>query len=288
MRRILGIVMMGCLIFCGIQIVQAETTANSSITEEQTQKPLNQESDTTEQKTAADNVVKNTQNLAGSVTNQAGFVYTYLPNQIYKVYCTENRITDIQLQPGEEILYIGGADTVRWTIDKDVSGSGPAKQWHIFVKPQKGDLTTNFVITTDRHIYHLDVYAKAWCTPIINWAYPQEDKLAVMRRQEYINESISLGENNMQLENMNFNYQISGRNYPWKPKLVFDDGLKVYFQMPETMRSHEAPALFVKDGKNLLLVNYRVKNGYYIVDRLFDEAEMRNGKEVIKIKASKH
>lgn len=51
------------------------------------------------------------------------------------------------------------------------------------------------------------------------------------------------------------------------------------------MKSGEAPALFVKEGKELMLVNYRVKNNYYIVDRLFDEAELRCGpKEVIVIK----
>lgn len=288
MKKIFGYALMGCMILCSLQLVQAETDVNLPKVEEQPQTQTTSTSESVDQKTAAGNVVKNTQDLQEAITNQADFVYTYVPNQIYKVYCTETRITDIQLQPGEEILYIGGADTVRWTIDKDMSGNGTTKQWHIFVKPPKNDLTTNFVITTDRHIYHLEVYAKTWCTPIINWAYPQEEKLTIMRRQELANESIPLGEDNMQLENMNFNYQISGRDYPWKPKLVFDDGSKVYLQMPATMKSHEAPALFVKDGRDVLLVNYRVRNGYYIVDRLFDEAEMRNGKEIIKIKAVKH
>ena len=37
--------------------------------------------------------------------------------------------------------------------------------------------------------------------------------------------------------------------------------------MPESMRSTEAPALFVlTDGDEQALVNYRVRGGYYVVD----------------------
>jgi len=42
--------------------------------------------------------------------------------------------------------------------------------------------------------------------------------------------------------------------------------------------------LFVKGDEGLALVNYRVKGDYYIVDRLFQKAEMRNGmKETVLI-----
>jgi type IV secretion system protein VirB9 len=90
---------------------------------------------------------------------------------------------------------------------------------------------------------------------------------------------------------MNFAYKVIeksgffGSSYSWTPKMVFDDGTKTYIQMADTMRSGEAPALFVKDDDNVTLVNYRVKNNYYIVDRLFAQAEMRNGtKETVIIK----
>jgi len=90
---------------------------------------------------------------------------------------------------------------------------------------------------------------------------------------------------------MNFNYKIQeksgffGGSYSWTPKMVFDDGTKTYIQMADTMSSGEAPALFVSDGKEVTLVNYRVKKNYYIVDRLFAQAEMRNGlKEIVVIK----
>ena len=54
--------------------------------------------------------------------------------------------------------------------------------------------------------------------------------------------------------------------------------------MPAAMANDEAPALFVRDGRNgLMMVNYRIRKGVYIVDRLFQQAELRNGKITVKI-----
>jgi type IV secretion system protein VirB9 len=74
--------------------------------------------------------------------------------------------------------------------------------------------------------------------------------------------------------------------------MVFDDGLKTYIQMADGMKAGEAPALFIKDDGQVNLVNYRVKDNYYVVDRIFNQAELRNGvKETVVItrngKASK-
>ena len=59
-----------------------------------------------------------------------------------------------------------------------------------------------------------------------------------------------------------------------------DDGRKTFIQFPATLRTTEAPALFIRsaEGKTQL-VNYRVKGNYYIVDRLFDLAELRVGEK---------
>jgi len=53
------------------------------------------------------------------------------------------------------------------------------------------------------------------------------------------------------------------------------------------MLTREAPALFVLSSTNeTQLVNYRVKNDYYIVDRLADRIELRIGQkdqEIVRI-----
>jgi len=237
------------------------------------------------------NTVANTQDVTTAVTGQADFVYTYVPNRVYKIYCMETRITEIQLQAGEANVKVDGADSVQWLIDQVESGSGNAKQVHINLKPIKPNISTNLYIYTDRHVYHLEAYAGDFYTPIIAWTYPQEDQLVLLRQQEQQqqleNETIPLGQDQVPLASLCFNYQISGGNYPWKPVLVFDDGSKTYFQMPAAMQASEAPALFVKDGKTLALVNYRLKNNFFIVDRLGECFELHAGKAVVKIKRQK-
>ncbi len=54
---------------------------------------------------------------------------------------------------------------------------------------------------------------------------------------------------------------------------VFDDGTHVYMQMPEAMRVTEAPALLVQTrAGDTALVNYRLRQHYYVVDKLFETA----------------
>jgi P-type conjugative transfer protein TrbG len=79
---------------------------------------------------------------------------------------------------------------------------------------------------------------------------------------------------------LRFRYAIEGDNPPWRPVSAFDDGFKVYIEMPAGIAQGEAPPLFVigpeGDGQ---LANYRVRQNYYIVDRLFAAAELRMGGE---------
>ena len=64
----------------------------------------------------------------------------------------------------------------------------------------------------------------------------------------------------------------------WTPEHVFDDGRKVFVKFPANVATMEIPPLFVVGPKGEAeLVNYRFENGYYVVDRLFQVAELRLG-----------
>jgi type IV secretory pathway VirB9-like protein len=47
--------------------------------------------------------------------------------------------------------------------------------------------------------------------------------------------------------------------------------------MSPEMKSGDAPAIFVMEQKTPILVNFRVKQSLYIVDLLFDRAQLRVG-----------
>ena len=66
---------------------------------------------------------------------------------------------------------------------------------------------------------------------------------------------------------------------------VMDDGAKTYIQMPIETIHRELPVLVVKGPNGSEMVNYRVKDNTYIVDRLFDRAALLlgSGKHQVKV-----
>ena len=55
-------------------------------------------------------------------------------------------------------------------------------------------------------------------------------------------------------------------------------GRQTFIEFPADLATGEAPPLFLVDAKGTeQLVNYRVKGRFYVVDRLFDAAELRLG-----------
>jgi type IV secretion system protein VirB9 len=222
--------------------------------------------------------------------------YPFVKGALYQLYSAVNQVSDIALEPGEKLISVSSGDTVRWVVGDTRSGtsrSGAARsravgsnsanqeQVHILVKPIAPDLQTNLVIATDRRTYHLEMHSteKTYMASV-SWTYPYSDLLALKQDNARAQQAESIViDTGLQLDNLRFRYRIEGKA-PWKPIRAFDDGNKVYIQFPSGLRQGEAPPLFViaSDGQPAL-VNYRVRDNYYIVDRLFAAAELRLGKK---------
>ncbi len=210
-------------------------------------------------------------------------VYPFSSGALYQVYSAPGQVTDVALQEGEQLVGSGpvaAGDTVRWIIGDTESGVGPTKRIHILVKPTRPDLVSNLVINTDRRTYLLELRsAEKTYMASVSWQYPQ-DQLIALRRQNVLAEAASPVNVGIDISKLRFRYQIEGDNPAWRPLSAFDDGSKVYIEMPRSIAQGEAPPLFVigpeGDGQ---LVNYRVRDNYYIVDRLFAAAELRLGGE---------
>ncbi|MCP4385824.1 MAG: P-type conjugative transfer protein TrbG [Hyphomicrobiales bacterium] len=217
--------------------------------------------------------------------------YPFVKGALYQLYSAVNQVSDIALEPGENLISVSSGDTVRWVVGDTRSGaplSGTARhgapdmeQVHILVKPIAPGLQTNLVIATDRRTYHLEMHStEATYMASVSWTYPYSNLLALKRGNAKASEAQRLViDTGLTLDRLRFRYRIKG-NAPWKPIRTFDDGNKVYIQFPSGLRQGEAPPLFViaSDGQPAL-VNYRVRDNYYIVDRLFAVAELRLGKD---------
>ncbi|PJI44673.1 MAG: P-type conjugative transfer protein TrbG [Rhizobium sp.] len=209
-------------------------------------------------------------------------VYPYTGGALYQVYTAVGQITDIALQPGEQLVGSGpvaAGDTVRWIIGDTQSGAGPTLQVHILVKPTRPDLMTNLVINTNLRTYHMELRStERTYMASVSWQYPQ-DQFIALRRQNQQAEAAQQVASGVDLANVNFRYAIDGDRAPWRPLRAFDDGRQVFIEFPRGISQGEMPPLFVvgPEGTTSELVNYRVRGHHMIVDRLFAAAELRFG-----------
>ena len=210
-------------------------------------------------------------------------VYPFSDGALYQLYAAPGEITDIALEPGEHLAGSGpvaAGDTVRWIIGDTESGAGPATRVHILVKPTRPDLATNLIINTDRRTYHLELRsAEKTYMASVSWAYP-EDQLIALRDDNAAAEASAPLAAGVDINALNFRYEIEGDRPPWRPLRAFDDGRQVFIEFPAGIGQGEMPPLWVigAEGKGEL-VNYRVKANHMIVDCLFAAAELKLGEK---------
>lgn len=223
----------------------------------------------------------------------------YLPT----LTCAPLRACDIELQPGEVVTGkpLAG-DSVRWIVTRAESGAGDKKITHVVVKPTDSGLDTNVIITTDRRTYHLRLVSGSNEREYLNrvgfyypadqvdeWAEDAAKQEKVAREKE---KTVVAELPNLSVDQLDFSYRVDGGRTRFSPVRIFNDGTRVYIQMPEEMRASEAPILLLigADDKPQI-VNYRVKDAYYIVDKLFDKAVLmvgNDGSEKVSITWTKH
>jgi P-type conjugative transfer protein TrbG/P-type conjugative transfer protein TrbL len=215
------------------------------------------------------------------------------------VVCAPLRVCMIELEAGEKIVgepHIG--DSVRWNISPAMYGTRDRATAVVILKPQMPGLDTNLLITTDRRAYYLRLISNPEdYVARVAFAYPENDARKwqqqltaeqTLAKQE--KHSTEIPPAMIAIEKVNFDYAIRGGDDHIRPVRVFDDGAKTYIQMPPDLQHREAPVLLVvgKDGKGEM-TNYRVKDQTYIVDRLFDRANLvlGSGKKAQKVEISR-
>ena len=214
-------------------------------------------------------------------------VFPFAEGALFHVYTAPGQVSDIALEAGEELISVAAGDTVRWVIGDTTSGVGETKRTHVLIKPFAAGLATNVVITTDRRVYHLSLTSTVrTAMAAISWTYPQDQLLALKRAADAAAAEAPVSRG-LDIERLHFNYALSGDKPDWRPLRAFDDGRQTFIEFPADIATGTAPPLFIIGAdKQAELVNYRVHGRYYVVDRLFDAAELRFGlkhQEVVRI-----
>ena len=207
----------------------------------------------------------------------ARMVFSYGPEQVYKIYCKIGYLTDIKFKDNEKITYVGGGDTAQWLIDHATVENTS----HLYVKPIANNISTNVIVNTDTgHIYQILLNSGDWFNPMVSWSYGNEDDIQKQIKQSMDNAYIE--KDNIKPENINFNYKIKGnKNIDFMPTAVFNDKRKTYIKFKEL---DTLPVLFIKDkDKKLILANYKTSNNTFIVETIFDEAILKAANEEVTI-----
>lgn len=196
-------------------------------------------------------------------------IFPYDPNSQPAIECRPLRVTEITLAPGESVSSVAAGDTERWIVNP-VDG-------RVLVKPKVAGIATNLIILTDRHSYSIALRTGRHYMPRVGFYYPREMLAAEHARNQAAAKAAQQSAVPPLLAKLNFGYAISGPDVPWKPVQAFDDGSRVYVEMPEDLMASDAPSLMVASNGQDALVNYQVKGRYYVVDRLFEQAVLVSG-----------
>lgn len=230
------------------------------------------------------------------VQGQNGAVTYTFGDYVPRIVCQPNRITTVALQAGERVTAVHAGDTTRWQISPAKSGSGDGETVHVVIKPLVPDISTNLVIMTDKRAYNLDLISSAKnYIPSARFTYPDDtvsdwqkfiETGQNKRRDEVV---LSTGIHNLTPDDLYFGYEIlKGKSFSWSPVRVFDDGTKTYIEFPSKYKALEAPVLLFYEGQQQKLVNYRVKDRFYIVDRIMTKkAVLIAGKSRVVIERKK-
>lgn len=224
--------------------------------------------------------VNYTQDAINSQGNST-MVFAYTPSQLFKIYCRTGYLTDLEFKKGEKVTFVGGGDTSAWGLNSsDVDGTP-----HIYIKPVVATSATNIIVNTTKHSYHILLNTSDWYNPMVRWSYGAEEMNDNLLQQKKDEKTVTGMLNVSNAAQLNFDYEISGDSDN-KPTMVFDDGSKTYIKFKNM--TQKMPVLFTKGKgkKEVSLVNYKVKDNYFIVDRIFSEAQLRiSDKEIITIKS---
>ncbi|TYB86075.1 P-type conjugative transfer protein TrbG [Oceaniovalibus sp. ACAM 378] len=201
-------------------------------------------------------------------------VFPYSEGALYQIYASPGQITNITLEPGEQLTGAGpiaAGDTARWIIGDTESGNGRERRVHILVKPTRPDITTNLVISTDRRTYLIELRAdEDTYMPSVAWSYPQ---MRSQTRPPAVTQPTI-----PPAAQRRYRYGLEGGTPPWRPQSVFDDGRRVYIVFPRGIVQGEMPPLFVISAAGeTQIVNTRIYQNVLIVDQLFAAAELRLG-----------
>ncbi len=202
--------------------------------------------------------------VSDSTVSKSVVYFEYSPETQYEMNTQLGYVTDLQLRYGDHIINTMAGDTERWMIETAVVDGVP----HVYIKPTQEDISTNIIINTTQKTYRLLVHSTDNYIPVAIWIYPEDSILVKNEGKKKRPDAIDTALVSLYY---NYNYTIKSKKKVWIPKTIYDDGTRTFISIPSDTKN-DLPVIHILDDKLPALVNYRVKDGWFIVDRVFKTA----------------
>jgi type IV secretion system protein VirB9 len=219
--------------------------------------------------------------------------FAFDDDRIYKVLLRPRNSTQLEFHAGEIVTYVSAGNKNDFVV------TVPTSRAFIEVKPKWDDTSTNLLVVTTRHTYHVDLQStgegRKWYARVA-WTYedaagldatgdaPQPDGSSASRTTavHHADKASDVVSRGIDLDRMNSAYTLSG-DAEFRPTQVFDDGVRTFLRVPQ--RLQELPALFMvtPDTHELARVNYAVVGDYLVAQRTMDRFVLQLGKAQVRV-----
>ena len=181
--------------------------------------------------------------------------------------------TDIFLPAGDKLQRITCGDRQRFDIKTYFDKSD--LRWHIYVQPYQHDITTNVIISTDRHTFQAKLETTELLKPFVRWNLPDDIYAGYLDRNVVMDvESV---------KDLNFAYAHNGKiNSDWAPLNVFDDKhWNTYLSFEKNILQRINPVILARaeDG-TMVIVPYEKRGDILVMSKVYKEFDVRVGNHV--------
>lgn len=233
---------------------------------------------------AGDSTVFETDNQPEIITDKALSDYEdrsldcqyleYVGGRNNKIYVKPGFKTDILLPAGDNLKRVTAGDRQRFEFSTYFDSS--ESRWHVYVQPYQYDITTNIIISTDRHTFSAQLETSDLLIPYVRWNVPDDVS------RGYKEPTVELEVEN--IHNLNFNYNVAGKRSPkWAPMNVFDDKVKTTYLAFEkdTLSSINPVILAHRDDGRVAIVPYEKRGDTIVIRNVYSVFELRTGRHTL-------
>lgn len=181
--------------------------------------------------------------------------------------------TDILLPAGDKLQRITCGDRQRFDIKTYYDKSD--LRWHVYVQPYQHDVTTNVIISTDRHTFQAKLETTELLKPFVRWDVP-DDIYAGYKDRNVV----------MDVENvkdLNFDYDHNGKlSAEWAPLYVFDDKhWNTYLSFEKNILQRINPVILGKSEDGIMvIVPYEKRGDIIVMNKVYKEFDVRVGDHI--------